>query len=476
MLLTRGVNPAQNASATATYGHISTWDVSNCTSFNYLFYNKTNFNDDISLWDTSNVVNMEHTFHKANSFNQDISKWNTSKVTTMERMFTEASSFDQNIGTKVVTTNGNTYVAWDTSSVENMFRMFNKGTTNGLPFNNNGSDDIKNWNTSKVTNMGSMFYGASSFNQDISTKEVTVNGVTYTAWNMSIVTNIENMIRDASVFNYDVRTWDVSSVTTFSFAFAGATAFFNTYGNEPGYDSTPQAAFFTPPPQPPSAICFPKGTPVLTNLGEVAIEKLNPDKHTIRGKEIVAITQTRPLQKHIVCFEKNSLCKNVPSQQTLCSMEHKVFYKGEMIKARNLVNLCENVTFTPYNGETLFNVLLKKHDKMMINNLVCETLHPKNIMAKISTMKNEQKKNKAIQELTKIIKENNVEEYQKIICFSLNKKNIKLYIFDLLPLAMFPKSLFVGNEGIYNNLFPLYMFVHNMYVIVYYIVYIELIL
>ena len=161
-------------------------------------------------------------------------------------------------------------------------------------------------------------------------------------------------------------------------------------------------------------ICFPKGTPVTTDQDQVAIEKLNPDKHTIRGKEIVAITQTRPLQKHIVCFEKDSLSKNVPSQQTFCSMEHKVFYKGEMTKARKLVDLCENVTFVSYNGETLYNVLLKKHDKMMINNLICETLHPASIAAKISTMKDGQKKNKIVHELSKIIKENNVKEYKKI--------------------------------------------------------------
>ena len=183
---------------------------------------------------------------------------------------------------------------------------------------------------------------------------------------------------------------------------------YNTIGNKSGIT----VVDLTPPP--PDPICFPKGTPVLTNLGPIAIEKLNPDKHTIRGKEIVAITQSRPLQKHIVCFEKDSLSKNVPSQQTLCSMEHKVFYQGKMTKARNLVDLCENVIFVPYNGETLFNVLLKKHDKMMINNLICETLHPENIAAKISTMKDGQKKNKAIQELSKIIKENNVPEYQKL--------------------------------------------------------------
>ena len=165
---------------------------------------------------------------------------------------------------------------------------------------------------------------------------------------------------------------------------------------------------------PPVPICFPKGTPVTTDQGNIFIEKLNPDKHTIRGKEIVAITQSRPLQKHIVCFEKDSFSKNVPSQQTLCSMEHAVFYKGKMMKARDIVDVCENATFVPYNGETLFNVLLKKHDKMMINNLICETLHPENIMAKINMMKDGQKKSKAIQELTKIIKKNDVPAYNKL--------------------------------------------------------------
>ena len=222
------------------------------------------------------------------------------------------------------------------------------------------------------------------------------------------------MFRYATVFNQEIRRWDVFVVTNMDSMFEGANAFIATYGNEPGGPTSPYyngtAAFFWAS----LPICFPKGTPVSTNLGDVAIEKLSPDKHTIRGHNIVAITQSRPLQKHIVCFEKDALSKNVPSQQTLCSMEHKVFYKGEMTKARNLVDLCENVTFIPYNGETLFNVLLKKHDKMMINNLICETLHPENIAAKISQMKDMQKKNKAIQELTKIIKENNIPEYQKL--------------------------------------------------------------
>jgi hypothetical protein len=162
-------------------------------------------------------------------------------------------------------------------------------------------------------------------------------------------------------------------------------------------------------------ICFPAGTPVLTNVGNIDIEKINPDKHTINGNKIIAITQTKPLHKHIVCFEQDSLSKNIPCQQNLCSMEHKVFYKGEMINASNIVNLCENVTLVPYNGETLFNVLLEKYDKMTINNLICETLHPDNILANIITMKDGQQINKTLQDLTRIFKEQNVQEYIKLL-------------------------------------------------------------
>jgi hypothetical protein len=130
-------------------------------------------------------------------------------------------------------------------------------------------------------------------------------------------------------------------------------------------------------------ICFPAGTPVTTDQGNISIEMLNTDIHTINGKEIIAITQTIPVHNYIISIEKDALGVNVPSQTTEISKEHKVYYNGIMVKAKELVTMCENVTKIPYNGEILYNVLLKKHGKMMINNLTCETLHPDNIMAKI---------------------------------------------------------------------------------------------
>lgn len=168
----------------------------------------------------------------------------------------------------------------------------------------------------------------------------------------------------------------------------------------------------TPPPVP---ICFPAGTPVTTDEGEVAIEKLRPGEDRIRGREILAITQTRLLQKYLVCIEKDALAKNVPSRRTEISKEHKVYYKGEMVKANDLLERCEGVTRKAYNGETLYNVLLKKHDKMMVNNLICETLDPRNIMSKICGGNyNKKEQSKLCEELSELIVKNDVSGYKKL--------------------------------------------------------------
>ena len=55
------------------------------------------FNQNISSWDTSNVTNMQDMFWGVTDFNQDISSWNVSKVTNMMRMFDRAYNFNQDI-------------------------------------------------------------------------------------------------------------------------------------------------------------------------------------------------------------------------------------------------------------------------------------------------------------------------------------------------------------------------------------------
>ena len=137
---------------------------------------------------------------------------------------------------------------------------------------------------------------------------------------------------------------------------------------------------------PSSNICFPGETPVLTDAhGHIHIDKLNPEIHTIRSHPIVAVTATLHKSDQLVSFAKNALGKNMPSETTVISPNHKIMWNGHMIKAKDFVNShWEGVSFIPYRrGEVLYNVLLEKHGKMMVNNLVCETLDPENGVARL---------------------------------------------------------------------------------------------
>ena len=138
-------------------------------------------------------------------------------------------------------------------------------------------------------------------------------------------------------------------------------------------------------------ICFPAGTPVVTDQGEIAIEKIDSKINTIRGKKIVAITK----EDKIVCIEKDALGKNIPSQKTLISRNHRVLYNKKMVKAKYIIGLVEGVYNKKYNGEILYNVLLETHEKMIVNNLIVETLDPSNVIAKLynGTVNGEEKNN-----------------------------------------------------------------------------------
>ncbi len=86
-------NPSE---AEATYGHIKDWDVSKVTDMSYLFFNKSNFNDDIGNWDVTNVTNMTQMFWNATNFNQDLSKWCVSNIAEEPIQFSDNSSIKEN--------------------------------------------------------------------------------------------------------------------------------------------------------------------------------------------------------------------------------------------------------------------------------------------------------------------------------------------------------------------------------------------
>jgi hypothetical protein len=139
----------------------------------------------------------------------------------------------------------------------------------------------------------------------------------------------------------------------------------------------------TPVPIPVSNICFLAGTPIKTDQGIVPIDKIDVMYHTIGNKVINYITQTVTVDKYLVLFKKNCLGRNWPSQDTIMTKDHKVLYKGELAPAYKFMNISPDVKKYKYNGEILYNVLMETHETMNVNNLICETLHPHNIIAKL---------------------------------------------------------------------------------------------
>jgi len=100
---------------------------------------------------------------------------------------------------------------WDTSEVTNMKLMFEEATA----FN----QDIGNWITAAVTDMSYMFETATAFNQNIS------------SWNTAAVTDMSGMFQYANAFNQNISSWNTSAVTDMSFMFQIANAFNQNIGS-----------------------------------------------------------------------------------------------------------------------------------------------------------------------------------------------------------------------------------------------------
>ena len=165
-----------------------------------------------------------------------------------------------------------------------------------------------------------------------------------------------------------------------------------------------------------SNICFLGNTPISTDQGKIPIEKIDASIHTINNKPITAITKTISEDEYLVCFKKHSISLNVPSRNTIISKNHKVYYKGIWREAQDFIDEFDKVYEVPYNGEILYNILLEKHDKVYVNNLVCETLHPKNNIAKLYTNNfNEDYKNTIIVMMNDSILSNDFQLYNKVI-------------------------------------------------------------
>ena len=90
-------------------------------------------------------------------------------------------------------------------SVEGMQGMFCGATS----FNG----DVSKWDVSSVNDMNGMFEGALCFDRDLS------------KWDVSSVTNMGSMFGRAASYNGDISKWDVSRVANMNYMFNGAASF-----------------------------------------------------------------------------------------------------------------------------------------------------------------------------------------------------------------------------------------------------------
>ena len=226
-------------------GDISTWNVSQCTSFQYMFYQNTAFNQSLVGWTlpTTSTYTMYAMFQQATSFNGDISTWNVSQCTSFQYMFYNNTAFNQSL------------VGWTlpTASSYTMSSMFQGA--------NSFNGDISTWNVSQCTNFTYMFYNNTAFNQSlvgwtlphhfppivcmVCSREpvsmATFQPGTLVNAQISILCSNERprsispwsdgplpttstytmyaMFRQANIFNGDISTWNVSKCTNFTYMF-----------------------------------------------------------------------------------------------------------------------------------------------------------------------------------------------------------------------------------------------------------------
>ena len=146
-----------------------------------------------------------------------VQQWGTQKWTSMANMFEGCTTFyslpTQSPDLSLCTDMGSMFYgatsfnqpigAWTVSNVTNMYRMFYGASAFNQP--------IGSWDVSNVTDMAGMFSNASSFNQPID------------SWTVSKVINMRDMFNGATAFDQPIGSWDVSNVTDMAGMFSKLT-------------------------------------------------------------------------------------------------------------------------------------------------------------------------------------------------------------------------------------------------------------
>ncbi len=179
---------------------VSNFNTSNVTNMRSMFYGMSNLTSlDVSHFDTSKVTNMYQMFSGMSKLTSlDVSHFDTSNVTDMYQMF-----YGMNSLTSLDVSN------FDTSNVINMSQMFSvsSGSISRCYSSLRYIDGLNSFNTSKVTDMSSMFFGS-----------CTLTEIDLSSFDTSKVTDMENMFDFMRSVNkiYVGNNWSTANLTSTS--------------------------------------------------------------------------------------------------------------------------------------------------------------------------------------------------------------------------------------------------------------------
>jgi hypothetical protein len=125
-------------------------------------------------------------------------------------------------------------------------------------------------------------------------------------------------------------------------------------------------------------LCLGEGTLISTNQGNIPIEQLDIEKHTIKNKPIRGILHAKMTDSKIIRINKDALGPNIPNAPLFVSRGHKVRYNSHWIKADRLITYytVAGVKRIPHHGEKMYNILMDEYCRVNANGLKVETLHP----------------------------------------------------------------------------------------------------
>ena len=211
---------------TLTSLDVSNFDTSSVTSMGGMFGSKDNFKmaieeiKGLEKFDTKNVTSMRVMFQDCPKLKElNLNGWDTSNVEDMGWMFHNDESLEKIEGieqfdtNKVVNMQSTFYGLkaeihldlnnWDTSNVTSMRWMF--GHSEGIK-----ELHVSNWNVEKVTDMYGAFYLTTLTNIDLS------------GWNTKSVETTNRMFNAAYYLEtLDIRNFDFSKVTNDTYCFSG---------------------------------------------------------------------------------------------------------------------------------------------------------------------------------------------------------------------------------------------------------------